>query len=85
MRSAGQLMAKRMSLSHHHHQPQQPYPDQHESACAGLGSEEHTNYVVTAFSGATIPTGSYTNGTRMRWLHRPLGWEKAGAISTSKA
>ena len=48
-------------------------------------NEEHTNYVVTAFLGATIPTGSYTNGARMRWLHRPLGWEKAGAISTSKA
>jgi hypothetical protein len=28
------------------------------------GNEENGNYVVTAFLGATIPTGSYTNGAR---------------------
>ena len=26
------------------------------------GNEEHGNYIVTAFLGASIPTGSYTNG-----------------------
>jgi hypothetical protein len=28
------------------------------------GNEENGNYVVTAYLGATIPTGSYTNGAR---------------------
>jgi hypothetical protein len=28
------------------------------------GNEEHGNYVLTAFLGGTIPTGSYTNGAR---------------------
>ncbi len=28
------------------------------------GNEEHGNYIVTAFLGASLPTGSYTNGTR---------------------
>src|ERR1700722_117305 len=37
MRLCGLLMAQMNSLSHHHHQPQQSYPDQHESACTRLG------------------------------------------------
>ncbi len=28
------------------------------------GNEEHGNYIITAFLGASIPTGSYTNGAR---------------------
>ena len=39
-------------------------------------NEEHANYVVTAFLGATIPTGSYTNGARDAIVTPTFGWGK---------
>jgi hypothetical protein len=39
-------------------------------------NEEHANYVVTAFLGASIPTGSYTNGTRDAVVTPTIGFGK---------
>jgi len=37
------------------------------------GNEEHGNYIVTAFLGATIPTGSYANGARDAVISPTIG------------
>jgi hypothetical protein len=39
-------------------------------------NEEHANYVVTAFLGATIPTGSHTNGARNAVVTPTIGLGK---------
>jgi hypothetical protein len=39
-------------------------------------NEEHANYIVTAFLGATIPTGSYTNGARDAVVTPTIGFGK---------
>jgi len=40
------------------------------------GNEEHGNYVVTAFLGATVPTGSYNNGSTDAVLTPTFGFGK---------
>jgi hypothetical protein len=50
------------------------------------GNEEHGNYIVTAFLGASLPTGSYTNGTKDATVTPTLaagkGWGNFDITST---
>ena len=49
-------------------------------------NEQHGNYILTAFLGGSIPTGSYTNGTREATITPTLaagkGWGNFDAITT---
>jgi hypothetical protein len=49
-------------------------------------NEEHGNYILTAFLGGTIPTGSYTNGVRDATISPTLaagkGWGNFDVTST---
>jgi hypothetical protein len=49
-------------------------------------NEEHGNYIITAFFGGSIPTGSYTNGTKEGTITPSLalgkGWGNFDAITT---
>jgi hypothetical protein len=50
------------------------------------GNEEHGNYILTAFLGGSLPTGSYTNGAKDATVTPTLaagkGWGNFDAIST---
>ena len=50
------------------------------------GNEEHGNYILTAFLGASLPTGSYTNGAKDATVTPTLaagkGWGNFDVIST---
>jgi hypothetical protein len=49
-------------------------------------NEQHGNYILTAFLGGSIPTGSYTNGTKEATITPTLaagkGWGNLDAITT---
>jgi hypothetical protein len=50
------------------------------------GSEEHGNYIFTAFLGASVPTGQYTNGAKSALITPTLaggkGWGNFDVVST---
>lgn len=52
-------------------------------------SEEHGNYIVTAFLGASLPTGSYSNGARSGFITPTIaagkGWGNFDVQSTLSA
>lgn len=52
-------------------------------------NEEHRNYVLTAFLGASKPTGSYTNGTKEATITPTIpagkGWRNFDAVTTFSA
>jgi len=45
------------------------------------GNEQHGNYILTAFLGASAPTGQYNNGTQDATITPPSPPAKASAIS----
>ena len=49
-------------------------------------NEQHGNYILTAFLGGSVPTGSYTNGTRDATITPTIaagkGWGNFDAVST---
>jgi len=45
-------------------------------------NEEHGNYIITAFFGGSIPTGSYTIGTKEGTITPTLAAGKGGGTST---
>jgi hypothetical protein len=49
-------------------------------------NEEHGNYILTAFLGASVPTGSHTNGTKVATITPTIsaskGWGDFDAVTT---